>query len=70
MAKKLIGALLIVVGAIFAITFQRWGFRLISFIGPARALGEHNVQIQPEAGRATSIISPLSPPDFAVARGD
>lgn len=46
--RKPIGIIAILVGAYFVITFQAWGFRLIDWIGPERALGAPNVRREPD----------------------
>jgi hypothetical protein len=46
--RKPIGIVAILVGAYFVITFQVWGFRLIDWIGPERALGAPNVRREPD----------------------
>jgi len=46
--RKPIGIVAILVGTYFVITFQAWGFRLIDWIGPERALGAQNVRREPD----------------------
>ena len=48
MIRKPIGIIAILVGAYFVVTFQAWGFRLIDWIGPERALGAPNVRREPD----------------------
>jgi hypothetical protein len=46
--RKPIGIIAILLGAYFVITFQVWGFHLIDWIGPERALGAPNVRREPD----------------------
>src|SRR4051812_41816211 len=46
--RKPLGVVAILVGAYFVITCQAWGFRLIDWIGPQRALGAPNVRRDPD----------------------
>lgn len=48
MTRKVIGIIAILIGAYFVVTFQAWGFRLIDWIGPERALGAPNVRREPD----------------------
>ena len=48
MTRKVVGILVIILGVYFVVTFQVWGFRLIDWIGPERALGAPNVRREPD----------------------